>query len=137
TCALPISGITRCTTCGYKLVAEDAPRPAPAPTPSTPGSKAEDPSLSEELSALAISPEEAADAGLQVTNGADATPADGLPPVQPDAELDWPPPPPPAMMSPTAVEASPMGGAAVRKPAQPPAATEPPAPSKAPEPPVA
>ena len=125
-------GITRCTTCGYKLVAEDAPRPAPAPTPTTPGSKAEDPSLSEELSALAISPEEAADAGLQVTNGADATPADGLPPVQPEADLDWPPPPSPSVMSPAAVEASPMGGASVRKRPPMPPAGEPPEPASVP-----
>src|SRR6267378_2201998 len=71
-------GVARCTTCGYKLTADEAPRSAAqAPqveTVAEPLSPAgsTDPTLSEELHALAISAEEAADAGLHVTNGAGA-----------------------------------------------------------------
>jgi len=87
-------GVARCTTCGYKLTPDEAPGPAArgaqAETvgePLTPAGST-DPTLSEELHALAMSAEEAADAGLQVTNGAGApaaraaegtTPAPSLP----------------------------------------------------------
>ena len=59
-------GVARCTTCGYKLTPDEAPNAAAAATT--------DPTLSEELSALALSAEEAADAGLEGTNGATAAP---------------------------------------------------------------
>src|SRR5437868_12168244 len=71
-------GVARCTTCGYKLTPDEAPRPAmrgaQAETVGEPLTTAgnTDPTLSEELHALAMSAEEAADAGLQVTNGAGA-----------------------------------------------------------------
>ena len=61
-------GVARCTTCGYKL--DEAPKAAAAP--------ASEPTLSEELSALALSAEEAADAGLEA-NGAKAPPAEPAP----------------------------------------------------------
>src|SRR5436853_4313652 len=71
-------GVARCTTCGYKLASDEAPRPAvrashaeAAGEPLTPAGSS-DPTLSEELHALAMSAEEAADAGVQVTNGANA-----------------------------------------------------------------
>ena len=75
-------GVARCTTCGYKLGADPAPKAAPKPAapaaqvePVTPPSTSEVmTTISEELKALAITPEEAADAGLQVTNGAGAAP---------------------------------------------------------------
>src|SRR5438876_2437645 len=71
-------GVARCTTCGYKLTSDEVPRPAVRATqaeaagePLTPAGSS-DPTLSEELHALAMSAEEAADAGVQVTNGANA-----------------------------------------------------------------
>jgi ribosomal protein L40E len=101
-------GVTRCTTCGYKLEAPAPPQMAePAPeAPMTPAAATDEASLSEELRALAISPEEAADAGLQV-----------------------PPPPPQRTRTNPASEASPMGGASMRSPSAPrtppPAAVQP------------
>jgi ribosomal protein L40E len=65
-------GVARCTTCGYKL--DEAPKPAAAqaPAPSLTQAATSETTFSEELSALAISAEEAADAGPEVTNGAGA-----------------------------------------------------------------
>src|SRR2546423_236457 len=78
-------GVARCTTCGYKLTPEEAPRSAARPAqaeamaePLTPAGSS-DPTLSEELHALAISAEEAADAGLHVTNGSSAAAAPARP----------------------------------------------------------
>ena len=73
-------GVARCTTCGYKLPA-DAPKsspalekvPAPAMTPASSG----DATLSEEIRGLALSAEEAADAGLEVPQAS----ADDVPPM--------------------------------------------------------
>jgi len=105
-------GVARCTTCGYKL--DEAPKPAPAaaspPQPLTPPASS-DPTLSEELSGLALSAEEAADAGLQVTNGAGGTPPEVTP--IPPAEAQ-PPSPPQVLRGWAAVEAA-MGGTGVRR----------------------
>src|SRR5215467_3639099 len=57
-------GVARCTTCGYKLTPEESPNPADG-RPAT-----ETTTISEQLSELAITAEEAADAGLETTNGA-------------------------------------------------------------------
>src|SRR5438552_17054693 len=54
-------GVARCTTYGYKLTPDEAPNAAAAPPT--------DPTVSEELSALALSADEGADAGLEATNG--------------------------------------------------------------------
>ncbi|HYR20788.1 MAG TPA: FHA domain-containing protein [Myxococcales bacterium] len=113
-------GVTRCTTCGYKLGSEEAPKPAAgrapqagaASQPLTPPATS-DPTLSEELSGLALSAEEAADAGLQVTNGASAMP----PPAPPPETAPHPASRPRGW---AAVEAA-MGGGSVREaPATPP-----------------
>ena len=113
-------GVTRCTTCGYKLGSEEAPKPAAgrapqagaASQPLTPPATS-DPTLSEELSGLALSAEEAADAGLQVTNGASAMP----PPAPPPETAPHPASRPRGW---AAVEAA-MGGGSVRNaPAAPP-----------------
>ncbi|MFL5312121.1 MAG: FHA domain-containing protein [Myxococcales bacterium] len=112
-------GVTRCTTCGYKLTADEAPGSAPrAPQPEmvaepfVPAGSA-DPTLSDELHALAMSAEEAADAGLQVTNGAGAAApqARGAEPAHPAPSLPrgW-----------AAVDAAMSGGAAHAAPATPP-----------------
>ncbi len=67
-------GVGRCTTCGYKLASDEAAKPAAAhaPVPSLTPAATSETTLSEELSALAISAEEAADAGLEMMNGANA-----------------------------------------------------------------
>ena len=62
-------GVERCTTCGYKVAGDGAAKPSgpleKAPLPDlTPASSGE-PTLSEELRGLALSAEEAADAGLR------------------------------------------------------------------------
>jgi len=112
-------GVARCTTCGYKLTADEAPRSAAqAPqveTVAEPLSPAgsTDPTLSEELHALAISAEEAADAGLHVTNGAGAA---ALPARQTDAATPAPSPP----RGWAAVEAAMAGGTARKGPVTPP-----------------
>src|SRR2546423_11847658 len=112
-------GVARCTTCGYKLTPEEAPgwvaRAAQAEAmaePLTPAGSS-DPTLSEELHALAISAEEAADAGVQVTNGAGAAvapaPAPDAAPAAPSLPRGW-----------AAVEAAMGGGNARKGPVTPP-----------------
>src|SRR6267143_3430426 len=113
-------GVARCTTCGYKLGSDEAPKPAAGPAPQADATRqpltppaTSDPTLSEELSGLALSAEEAADAGLEVTNGASATP----PPAPPPETAPHPASRPRGW---AAVEAA-MGGGSVRKaPATPP-----------------
>jgi len=127
-------GVARCTTCGYKLGSDEAPKPAAgaravqadaASHPLTPPTTF-DPTLSEELHGLALSAEEAADAGLEVTNGASATP--------PPAPLPETTPPPASRPRGWAAVEAAMGGGSVRKaPATPPPAAPPPrAPESAP-----
>src|SRR5437879_3056562 len=111
-------GVARCTTCGYKLTSDEAPRSVARPAqaestaePLTPAGSS-DPTLSEELHALAISAEEAADAGVQVTNGASAA----APASAPDAA----PPAPSLPRGWAAVEAAMGGGNARNGPVTPP-----------------
>ena len=62
-------GVTRCTTCGYKLpsdAAKSAPALAKAPAQALTPPASGDATLSEELRGLALSAEEAADAGLEL-----------------------------------------------------------------------
>jgi ribosomal protein L40E/pSer/pThr/pTyr-binding forkhead associated (FHA) protein len=118
-------GVARCTTCGYKLSSEEAAGAAAgAPQPAEPLTPAgsTDPTLSEELHALAITAEEAADAGLHVTNGAGVTtPIPRAPEMAPAAASQprgW-----------AAVEAAMGGGGTLNAPATPPPAAPEPAPS--------
>jgi len=115
-------GIARCTTCGYKLGSDEAPKRVSGHSPDTDaGSQpltpatTSDPTLSEELRGLALSAEEAADAGLEVTNGASATslPETAPPPVS--RPRGW-----------AAVDAAMGGGSARKGPATPAPAAPPP-----------
>jgi len=84
-------GVARCTTCGYKLTPDEPPKVAPAVRAARPDAGGQpltpvttsDPTLSEELNALALSEEEAADAGVQTSNGAGAPPASSFPETPP------------------------------------------------------
>jgi ribosomal protein L40E len=101
------------------------------------------PSVSDELSALAISAEEAAEAGLNTSgNGAleeepplDKTPPQAFAPPHVEEEPEPPPPPPPAPSRSKAAEAAALGGAAgisaKRAPEPPPPARPPPEPPPA------
>src|SRR5712691_8843804 len=124
-------GVARCTTCGYKLGSDEAPKPAAGPAPQADATRqpltppaTSDPTLSEELSGLALSAEEAADAGLEVTNGASSTP-----PPAPVPETTPPPASRPRGWA--AVEAA-MDGGRVRNAPATPAAPPPRAPEAAP-----
>lgn len=165
-------GVRVCTNCGYELfadalaaaappaeeppaepVAEEAPMDKTPPQAYAPPSDATppegNPSLSDELSALALSDEEAAEAGISRGNGAEAAeeaPMDKTPPQpyaahepEPEPEPEPPPPPPPpsrakevaAAAVGAAVGAAAIGIAARKAPEPPP---PPPPPAKAAEP---
>jgi pSer/pThr/pTyr-binding forkhead associated (FHA) protein len=77
-------GVARCTTCGYKLPADAAkssPALAKAPAVEMTPPSSGDPTLSEEIRGLALSAEEAADAGLEMAQGS----AEESMPAQPAA----------------------------------------------------
>ncbi|HUJ24590.1 MAG TPA: FHA domain-containing protein [Myxococcales bacterium] len=137
-------GVTHCTACGYDLFAgalqsvtasgEQPPMDAPDATPPDGSQRIS----TQELNILALSDEEAAEAGVSTPgNGAQSHPMDRTPP-QPYAahEEAEPPPPPPARRAPE-VAAAAGGGAAVARRAPEPPPAPPPAARPAAEPPAA
>lgn len=130
-------GVRVCTNCGLELFAEPAPEePVMAATPPAepePESADANPSITSEMRALALSDDEAAEAGLAHGNGAPELPMDRTPPDAYSPQHEEPPPPPPAVARPVATAGGGVGIAARRAPEPPPAkAPEPAAPAEKP-----
>jgi pSer/pThr/pTyr-binding forkhead associated (FHA) protein/ribosomal protein L40E len=143
-------GTRRCTSCGLMLIADEPANPPEEPLDKTPpeGSRL----FSDELSALSISAEDAAAAGLDTGNGvttdqqaADRTPPEAFEPPRHEARPPprAPPPPPPRSKGAEAAAGAALAGAATaaagfgssrRSPAA--DAPIPVPPPKAPEPPA-
>jgi ribosomal protein L40E len=133
-------GVRVCSACGYDLFAEalqqaageEAPFDKTPPQPYAPP-EAGQASLSAELAGLALSDEEAAEAGMSSPNGEqsalDTTPPQPFAP--PHAEPD---PPPPPLRRPEVAAAAGVAGVSRRAPAPPPPAPPPPAKAPAPGP---
>jgi ribosomal protein L40E len=122
-------GVRVCTNCGLQLFAEPEPEPAaeeappmdktppqafaPEHVPDTPPAEP-NPSITSEIRALAISDEEAAEAGLSPSNGAEEAPMDRTPP-EPYApqHIEQEPPPAPSRAKEVAAAAATAAGVAV------------------------
>src|SRR6266852_8374407 len=136
-------GVRVCSACGYDLFAEALQQAAgdEAPSDKTPSQPyapphAGQPSLSDELARLALSDQEAAEAGMSSSNGEQSS-LDTTPPqpyAPPHAEPD---PPPPPLRRPEAAAAAGAAAVSRRAPDPPRAAPPPPAKAPAPAPPAA
>src|SRR5262249_53867391 len=142
-------GVRLCTNCGFDLFAaasaveeppaEVAPMDRTPPQafapPHRPTPPEGNPSISEELKALALSDDEAAEAGLTGGSGEREPPMDGTPPEASAPRHEEPPPPPPASTArAVAAGAAAATGAVVGAAAGIAARRPPPEPPKAPAP---